>query len=665
MSFDTVLIANRGEIAARIIRTAAAQGYRTVAVYSDADVAAPHVRLADLAVRIGPAAVRESYLDPDRLIAAAERTGAQAVHPGYGFLSENADFAQACADAGLVFIGPTPDTIRAMGDKAAAKRLMADAGVPLLPGYQGIDQTDACLLSEAAKTGFPLMVKAAAGGGGKGMRLVHDLAALPDALAAARREALGAFGSDTLILERAVVRPRHVEIQILADLHGHVIALGERDCSIQRRHQKVVEESPSPVLDQALRRTMCEAAVTAAKRVNYVGAGTVEFILDEDGNFSFLEMNTRLQVEHPVTEYVTGLDLVDWQFRIAQGQRLSIEQDAVAFDGHAIEVRLYAEDPANGYLPATGRIEKWQPGTGDGIRIDSGVETGSIVGPAYDPMLAKIISHGRDRDEARRRLISALERTTLLGVTSNRAFLASVLRHPRFAAGEATTAFLDEVQLAATPVTGWHLAVAAGLLHREAERAASRRSPGLAGWTNRAAHHSTQRLTTENGTSDVHLTRTSNELAVEVDGARHLIDIESLTESGPLRIDGAIVDIDVAFPRPNRALIRFPELDLDVRDTLLEPPERASVSGTGVMTAPMHGTVTAVFVEPGAQVRAGDRLLVLEAMKMEQPVRADIDGVVTEIAVAGTQVAADDVLARLEPGTDDTPADPHTIEEPA
>ncbi|KAA0020094.1 ATP-binding protein [Antrihabitans cavernicola] len=639
MRFDTVLIANRGEIAVRVIRTAKAQGYRTVAVYSDADVDAPHVRAADTAVHIGAAPARESYLDADKLLDAAKRSGAQAIHPGYGFLSERADFAQACADAGIVFIGPTPDAIRAMGDKAASKRLMDEAGVPMLPGYQGVEQSDERLLVEAERIGVPLMVKASAGGGGKGMRLVTDPADVAGAITSARREALSAFGSDVLLLERALLGPRHVEIQVLGDEHGHVIALGERDCSIQRRHQKVVEESPSPVMTPELRQKMSDAAVTAAQSIGYIGAGTVEFLLGVDGEFSFLEMNTRLQVEHPVTEFVTGLDLVDWQLRIAQGEHLRIEQDEVRLTGHAIEVRLYAEDPANDYLPVTGTVTAWEAPTGEGVRVDSGIQTGSVVGSNYDPMLAKIIAYGRDRDEARRRLIGALERTRVLGLTTNRGFLVDVLRHPQFGTGEATTAFLDENDFtgARTP-SSRHIAVAAGWLHRERERVAAVRSPGLAGWTSAAGMISAMRL----GGRDLHLFRDPAGLTVTVDDAVHQVVI-----GDRLTVDGVAVDAFGITPEPDRVVIAFEDLDLDLRDTLLDPPASAELAGSGVLTASMHGTVTAVLVKVGDTVEVGDQLLVLEAMKMERPVRADIAGVVTEVAPTGQQFAADDVLVRI------------------
>ncbi|HJT06967.1 MAG TPA: acetyl-CoA carboxylase biotin carboxylase subunit, partial [Stellaceae bacterium] len=441
--FAKILIANRGEIACRVTRTARAMGYRTVAVYSDADRAMPHVAEADQAVPIGPAPASESYLAIDKIIAAARRAGADAVHPGYGFLSENAAFAEACARADLVFIGPPPDAIRLMGNKAAAKRRMIAAGVPCVPGYEGEDQGDAVLSKKAVAIGFPVMVKAAAGGGGKGMRLVTVAEKLLDALRAARSEAQKAFGSDELILEKAIIEPRHVEMQIFADRQGNVIHLFERDCSIQRRHQKVVEEAPSPAMTPALRRAMGEAAVAAAKAIGYVGAGTVEFLLAPDGQFYFLEMNTRLQVEHPVTEMITGLDLVEWQLRIAAGEELPLRQQEVPLAGHAIEVRLYAEDAHGDFLPQAGTVIAWQPPEGDGVRTDHGIAAGVTISPYYDPMLAKIIAHGASREAARRRLVAALRETVVLGIETNRRFLIDCLSHPAFAAGETSTAFIE------------------------------------------------------------------------------------------------------------------------------------------------------------------------------------------------------------------------------
>ncbi|HEX9889714.1 MAG TPA: biotin carboxylase N-terminal domain-containing protein [Nitriliruptorales bacterium] len=648
-AFDTVLVANRGEIAVRVMRTAAALGYRTVAVHSDADADAPHVHAADDAVRLGPAAARESYLDIGKVVAAAQASGAGAIHPGYGFLSENAEFAEACADAGIVFVGPTPGAIRLMGDKAAAKRRMAAAGVPLLPGYTppegGQGQDDATMRQEAERIGYPLMVKAAAGGGGKGMRLVASAAVLDEALAAARREAAAAFGSDVLILERALLRPRHVEVQVLADQHGRVVALGERDCSVQRRHQKVVEEAPCPALDPETRAAMQQAAVAAAEDIGYVGAGTVEFLLGRDGTFAFLEMNTRLQVEHPVTELVTGLDLVAWQLRIARGERLTLTQQDVRLDGHAIEARLYAEDPANGHLPQSGPVHAWEPPSGDGIRVDAGVAAGGEITAHYDPMIAKIVAHGRDRDEARRRLADALDRTTLLGPTTNRTFLAAILRHPVFAAGQATTAFLLDHDIAVPGPGPRDLAVVAGWLHLEREAEAARRSPGLAGWTNAASLRTRQRLQVGDDVTEVALTRTREALTVTI-GER---DFDVVGRPDGVVVDGRRVHLTGHRIGPDRVLVRLPHLDLDVRDVLHAAAAGAGAAGAGVLLAPMHGAVIAVEVAAGDPVSAGDMVLVMEAMKMEHLVRADVDGTIAEVVAVGSQVADRDVVARIEP----------------
>ncbi|MEE4252226.1 MAG: acetyl-CoA carboxylase biotin carboxylase subunit, partial [Alcanivoracaceae bacterium] len=469
MAFEKILIANRGEIACRVIRTARSLGYRTVAVYSQADSNARHVSLADEAVCIGPATVSQSYLNADAILAAARQTGADAVHPGYGFLSENSTFAQACEAAGITFIGPPVNAIHLMGSKRLSKIAMQEAGVPCIPGYEGADQSDATLIREAERIGLPLMIKASAGGGGRGMRVVTDMAEVAEQLRSARAEAKNAFGSDELILERAVIRPRHVEIQVFGDQHGNVIHLGERDCSVQRRHQKVVEEAPSPAVNAELRARMGEAAVNAAKSCQYVGAGTVEFLLAEDGSFYFLEMNTRLQVEHPVTELVTGLDLVAWQIRVARGETLPLTQDQVQLNGHAIEVRLYAEEPSQNFMPQTGPVLAWRPAEGDGVRIDHGLREGFSVGSHYDPMLAKIIAWGDSREDARRRLIRAIEDTVLFGLQDNRRFLAAILRHPVFAAGAATTAFLDsdfgdDPSMAAPQASHLMYAIAAALL---------------------------------------------------------------------------------------------------------------------------------------------------------------------------------------------------------
>ena len=442
--FNKVLVANRGEIACRVIRTAKDMGYRTVAVYSEADAGAPHVDMADQAVCIGPAQVGESYLRIENIIAAAKTAGASAVHPGYGFLSENADFATACKQAGITLVGPPPEAVALMGSKRQSKIAMEAAGVPCIPGYQGEQQDDATLIVEAQRIGFPLMVKASAGGGGRGMRLVTDDSNLAEQIKSARSEATNAFGSGELILERAIMEPRHIEIQVFADQHGNVVYLGERDCSIQRRHQKVVEEAPSPAVDEELRQRMGAAAVLAARSCNYEGAGTVEFLLDTDGNFYFLEMNTRLQVEHPVTELITGTDLVAWQLDVAAGKPLPLTQEEITLTGHAMEVRLYAENPSQNFMPQTGHIQQWLPASGTGVRIDDGIRSGQEVTSYYDPMLAKIIAYGKDRDEARRRLIRAVEDSLLTGVHTNKNWLAAILKHENFAAGDSTTAFLSD-----------------------------------------------------------------------------------------------------------------------------------------------------------------------------------------------------------------------------
>jgi acetyl-CoA carboxylase biotin carboxylase subunit len=442
--FEKILIANRGEIAVRIMRACRELGIAAVAVYSEADANALHVRMADEAILLGAAEPSESYLNVARILEAARESGAQAIHPGYGFLAENAAFAAAVQNAGLAFIGPDPGSIRAMGDKAAARALMRESGVPVVPGYEAQDD-DATLAREAGKIGYPLLVKAAAGGGGKGMRVVQKTGDLDEALGAARREARNAFGDERLILEKYIPQARHVEFQILADRHGKTLHLFERECSVQRRHQKVIEESPSPLLDDALREKMAAAAVAAAQAAKYANAGTVEFIVDpESREFYFLEMNTRLQVEHPVSELVTGLDLVQWQVRIAAGKRLPFRQDELSQRGHAIECRLYAEDPAGGFLPATGALHRYAEPSGPGIRVDSGVEQGAAVTPHYDPLLAKVIAYGEDREAAIRRMQAALRETVALGVTTNRAFLLDALAHPVFLAGQATTSFIDE-----------------------------------------------------------------------------------------------------------------------------------------------------------------------------------------------------------------------------
>ncbi|HEX4108690.1 MAG TPA: acetyl-CoA carboxylase biotin carboxylase subunit [Solirubrobacteraceae bacterium] len=643
MSFDTLLIANRGEIAVRIARSARRMGLRAVAVHSTADAGAPHVAACDLAVEIGPPEAARSYLDGPRIIRAARATGAGAIHPGYGFLAENAGFAQACADAGIVFVGPSPYAIGAMGDKAAAKRLMRAAGVPVVPGYDGEEQGDERLLAEAQGIGFPLMVKAAAGGGGKGMRLVHDAATLPDALAGARRESRSAFGSDELLLERAVVRPRHVEIQVLADTHAHCLHLGERDCSVQRRHQKVIEESPSPAVDAALRARMGAAGVAAAQAVDYVGAGTIEFLLDSDGEFYFLEMNTRLQVEHPVTELVTGLDLVEWQLRIARGEHLELTQDQVTMTGHAIEARLYAEDPDNDYLPATGTVARWEAPAGEGIRVDAGIVAGSTITPYYDPMIAKVIAHGDDREQARTRLVRTLEETTVLGPVTNRTLLVAMLRTPEFAAGAATTAFLEEHPPRMPAPTSGDVAAIAAWLYDARRREADRAAPGLAGWSSTGALDSRRRYAIGETIHAVSVHETPGAVEILVGDEGHAVTLDGET---PI-IDGDARPLRGVELAAGQILVSFDRLDLEIRDVGALPPGALDAIGGGVLVAPMHGKVIAVDAELGAAVVDGQRLVVMEAMKMEHEIVADGDGVLEEIVGDGAQVAAGQVLARI------------------
>jgi geranyl-CoA carboxylase alpha subunit len=614
VSFSTVLVANRGEIAWRVMRTAKAMGYRTVAVYSDADKGAPHVTFADQAERIGPPPVGESYLSIDRILEAAHKSGADAIHPGYGFLSENAEFAAACEKAGLVFIGPPPAAIAAMGNKAAAKRRMIEAGVPCVPGYQGADQSAGNLEKEARKIGLPVMVKAAAGGGGRGMRLVTQDSDLLEAIRTARTEAESAFGSGELILEKAVVDARHVEIQVFADAHGNVLHLGERDCSVQRRHQKVIEEAPSPAVNRDLRESMGAAAVAAAKTIGYRGAGTVEFLLAADGAFYFLEMNTRLQVEHPVTEAITGLDLVEWQLRVARGEPLPITQEQVRLQGHAIEVRLYAEDAYAGFLPQTGRIDVWQPATGPGVRIDHGMKEGLAISPFYDPMIGKVITAGATREEARLRLIKALRDTVVLGPTTNRHFLIKLLEHPEFAAGKATTAFLGKHSFAAPELTEAHWKAAASLLW---QASATRYPANLRGWRNSHPEATPFRLA--------------------VGDKEHALELaEPTAPSVPHVIDG------------NDIVVDFDGFTVRFQDCTYMPPASAAAGSDGKLRAPMDGRIVAIKVAAGDKVVRGQTLVVLEAMKIQHQLKAALDACVESVAVQeGQQVANRTVLVTM------------------
>jgi geranyl-CoA carboxylase alpha subunit len=679
--FHTVLVANRGEIAVRIFATARRLGYGTVAVYSEADRASPHVAAADRGVCIGGAAPRDSYLNIAAILDAARRTGADAIHPGYGFLAENADFADAVDAAGLVFIGPTGEAIRAMGNKAQAKRLMLDAGMPCIPGYQGVAQDDAALARAAAEIGYPVMVKAAAGGGGRGMRLVEDADALAAALASARSEAAAAFGSAELILERAILHPRHVEIQLLGDAHGQLIHLGERDCSVQRRHQKVIEEAPSPAVDAALRARMGAAAVQAARAIGYIGAGTMEFLLEspscaaagpsqggtapaggsEDtpvpsvgARFYFMEMNTRLQVEHAVTEAITGLDLVEWQLRIASGERLALRQEDVRLQGHAIEVRLTAEDVPAGFLPQTGPVLRWRPPTGGEVRVDHALATGGAVSPHYDSMLAKLVAHGATREAARRKLLRALERCVLLGLPSNQGFLADALADPVFADGLAVhTGFVAErfgAQPAEPPASPRTLAFAAlawlALARPTAGPSAGPIAPApLAG-------PSTVLLEVAGLPCSFLLVPTAHGWRISAPelpaqqiaharwleaGAVLVAECDGVTETAvcALHDDGAL-----ALFHAGRAH-RFAAVD--------PHRGRAQAVGGGAVTAPLTGRIVEVAVRAGERVAVGQRLAVLEAMKMEHQLTAPFAGRVAELcAEAGGQATKGALLLRIE-----------------
>ncbi len=674
--FERLLVANRGEIAVRISTTARAMGIHTIAVHTDVDADALHVRVADEAVALGPTTATTAYLDIDAVVAAAGRTGAQAVHPGYGFLAEHAGFARACRDAGLVFVGPSAAAIAAMGDKSVARRRMAAAGVPVLPGDHASpdgDDPDAGgagdsardLEAAAARIGFPVMVKASAGGGGTGLRRVAAAAALPAALAAVRREARAAFGSDHVIIERAVDDARHVEVQVLADQYGTVVALGDRDCSVQRRHQKVVEEAPAPGLGDTTREALAEAAVAAARDVDYVGAGTVEFLLAPDGSLSFLEMNTRLQVEHPVTEMVTGIDIVEWQLRVAAGERLPAAwttPQAVTSRGHAIEARLYAEDPNDAFLPRVGTIHGWDPPAGRGVRVDTGIATGSRVTSDYDPLLAKIVVHGSDRDQARRRLATALEQLVIQGVTTNRTFLMAVVGHEAFASGAVTTTFLDDHDIAAARPDARDMAAVATWLHRARQVDAQERSPGLAGWSSRGHARTHQRLEVGGDAWDIEVTATPHGLRVGVGrpGDEATATFESDDRDAATHDDTGFAGLAVTARRPNpdRVLAHLRHVDIDATDVLQAPPASRRERGTGIVTAPMHGVIASAAVSAGDSVAVGDELVTLEAMKMEHPLRAPIEGVVTEAVAAGAQVAIDDVVVRIEPNPGDPPAAP-------
>ena len=654
--FKSILIANRGEIAVRITRTAHRLGYRVIAVYSDADAHALHVRVADQAIRIGPPAPRDSYLNIPAIIAAAQHCGAGAVHPGYGFLAENADFAQAVVDAGLVWIGPSPAAIRAMGDKAQAKRLMRQSGVACVPGYDGDLQDDATLRAQAQDLGYPLMIKATAGGGGRGMRLVASGTEFDAALSSARSEAMAAFGNGTVLLERAVVEPRHIEIQVFADAFGHVVHFGERDCSVQRRHQKLIEEAPSPAMagevGRQLRRRMGDMAVAAARAIDYRGAGTVECLLDAQGNFYFMEMNTRLQVEHPVTEALTGYDLVEWQLRVAQGEVLpETSQDEILrrFEsgGHAVEVRLCAEDPTQSFLPQSGRLLAWQPSLA--LRVEHALAAGTEIPPHYDSMVAKFIAHGPDRAAACTTLADALRSSVVLGVRTNQAFLADCLEHPAFAGGQTTTGFVatyaSEVVAAAEPLRA---PLAALLLY--AARA------------QQLGHDPTRVALPLPWAVPLRFALDGEAQAVSLlaqGGNRYRVVHEGMTEDftllaadkGHLRIACDSGYLSTTFVLDQGQLFAtVAGRQTVVTDLTLASAARGSTATAGTIRAPMAGRIVAIHVAEGQSVAKGTPLLVLEAMKMEHPSVAPMDAIVARVCTAqGAQVAAGSLLIELVP----------------
>lgn len=645
MKFSKVLVANRGEIAVRVMQTAKAMGYQTVAVYSDADRNARHVQEADEAVYIGASKVSESYLSIAKIIEACKKTGSDAVHPGYGFLSENTDFAQACIDNQITFIGPTASAIELMGSKRLSKIAMIEAGVPCVPGYEGDRQDLEYLATQAEQIGFPIMVKASAGGGGRGMRLVQQSSQLVEALQTARSEAENAFGSGELILEKAVIAPRHVEIQVFGDTHGNYVYLFERDCSIQRRHQKVVEEAPCPVMTPELRQQMGEAAVAAAKACAYVGAGTVEFLLDTSGEFYFLEMNTRLQVEHPVTELITGLDLVEWQLRVANGEYLPLQQHELSIKGYAIEVRLYAEDPRQDFLPQTGQVLRWKPTILPNVRIDHGMLATDEISPFYDPMVAKVIAYGKTREDAIRLLARAVDDCVLLGVNSNKQFLVNLLRHPIVVAGDTNTAFIqqhfqDDDSLHSQVLSLETLAIAAALFSQ---------SKGTAVWQTGLGVPLPLKLKYDDQQIQLQLSSVNNTFTVQLCDQTVCIEVIEKT-------DGQLTYFVDGIRRRVQYVLDGDQLYLDrdngnvaIRNVTYAAPEMADVAGDGKIRAPMDGAVINILVNKGDQVMKGQTLLVLEAMKIQQQIRSDVDGVVEDIlGQQGQQVKKRQMLFSIQ-----------------
>jgi geranyl-CoA carboxylase alpha subunit len=647
--FNTLLIANRGEIAVRIIKTAKQMGYQTIAVYSHADANSLHVKQADKAVYIGTDE-DQPYLNIDALLLAAERAKAGAIHPGYGFLSESAEFSKRCEQVGITFVGPNEMAIAVMGNKTVAREAMAKAFVPLVPGYEGASNDDVVLQKEAKRIGYPVMVKAAAGGGGRGIRLVNAAENLVNEAALARAEALSSFGSDELLLEKCVEQARHIEIQIFADEMGNTVYLGERDCSMQRRHQKVIEESPAPMMSEKLRKAMGEAAVKAAKAVDYVGAGTIEFLVTESGDFYFLEMNTRLQVEHPVTELVTGLDLVEWQLRVAAGEALPLTQDDITLTGHAIEVRLYAEDCEQGFVPQTGDILAWTMPTGRGVRVDAGIAQGQQVSPFYDSMLAKIITYGDSRDEALRRLKRALKECVLLGLITNKQFLLTLLEDPIFVEGHATTRHIEDNILSIDgspeekPLNNGDWAIAAVLLSR---------TVGASGWRSTGRLRWPVRLKSNECIRDVYVSQDGDSFQIEFDNnelVRLLILNENENENElVVLLDDVRQTINTAFDN-SKATLYLDTQDQTLAFEKLSFSEKKASEHTGSdLSAPMSGRIAEVKITVGQTITKGDVLVVLESMKMFQELSATADGVVKDIFVKeDIQVNIGDMLVEID-----------------
>ena len=651
-TFKSILVANRGEIAARIIRTANDIGLKTIAIYTDADAMSPHVSLANEAINIGTGPIAESYLSIEKIIDVAKKTGADAIHPGYGFLSENHNFSEVCNSSGIVFVGPSPKSIELMGNKAQAKRIMKDAGVPCVPGEEVENKNDRELMMSAEAIGFPLMIKAAAGGGGRGMRLVKSITELQKNCEIARSEAKNAFGSSEIIFEKAIIDPRHVEIQIMADNFGNVISLGERDCSVQRRHQKIIEESPSPAVDNDLRRNMGEVACAAAREINYSGAGTVEFLLDENKNFYFLEMNTRLQVEHPVTELVTDLDLVEMQIKVADGQALEIMQEDIELHGHAIEVRLYAEDPSNNFLPSTGKIEVWSPDSSSDTRYDNGIVEGQIISPFYDPMIAKVISKGKDREEAITKLRRSLLRTALFGIKNNRDFLISILSSTAFKGSDVNTSFLENNQfdVTASSLTNVEKAVLGSVIFISQEAQENKMGSfgvesELKGWSNikNLKYPVTLKVAQDIISTEISF-KGSTSFDVLSDGKVYKVAYKN----DIIMIDGNEYPVFFNEIKNNTLFINIFDFSFKA-ERVTSSLVFQEIEDQGNVLAPMHGVIKEIFVSNGDKVEKGQIIFILEAMKMQHEVSATGSGLVSDVLVnEGDQVEAEQQLLNIE-----------------